>query len=213
MQCLFLIGAFLLLEGFACSVFAQQPIVTPGKEPGTYTVSVPKGGTRPPGTFPKETSEHVKKIIAPGFEGAKLEMRLDPYQRGKKAPNSSFDGLVAKSTLGKDERFVCELVPEISSDSTRFTLFTFFPWGAKYSYMYASSGHTLRYVKFAALPPDATGVVPVMLCYEDDAAHTVTKKIAALCPKDASGCMDPKYRERLLKELDRCMLLYYTVSK
>lgn len=201
---------FLCMVGY--SAYAQQPIVKPGKKPGTYTVSAPKG-TRLPGTFPKETSEHMKKIIAPGFEGAKLEMRLDPYRKGRKAPNSSLDGLVLKETMKKDERFVCEIVPEISADSTRFTLFTFFPSGGRYSYMFASAGHTLRYVKFAALPQNATGLVPVVLCYEDDEDYTATKKIAALCPKDASGCIDPKYRELLLKELDNCMLMYYTVSK
>ena len=122
-------------------------------------------------------------------------------------------GLVERRTLGKDERLVCEFVPELSSDSARATLFSILPYGSSTDYMFASSGHTLRYVKFAALPQNATGLVPVVLCYEDDAELTATKKIAALCPKDASGCIDPKYRERLMKELDNCMLMYYTVSK
>lgn len=202
---------FLCMAG--CSAYAQQPVVKLGKKSGIYTVSTPKGA-RPADTFPKETSEHVKKIIAPGFDQAKVEIRCDPFKGGKKAPNDTFmSGLVERRTLGKDERLVCEFVPELSSDSARATLFSILPYGSSTDYMFASSGHTLRYVKFAALPQNATGLVPVVLCYEDDAEHTATKKIAALCPKDASGCIDPKYRERLMKELDNCMLMYYTVSK
>lgn len=195
-----LILSFIMACGFSTMTAQVRP--TP---PGVVRITTPQGGGNVP--KPDKTAEWMKHVIVIPKEETQFFLMIKEYKNGVYASDRMDEDRILYSIMDKGDKAIFELVPDLSNPA-KLSLFVYVESGNWLKTRYVIQGYKLKYIRYEeAIPPNAEGVIPLLLVYGDTPSDSIEKEIAKLSVK---GRLPAKYvmGTSLFKKLPHCMIVY-----
>ena len=180
---------------------------------GFTTKSVPRGD-KSSTPQPSDDSERIKYRIEIKRDSSSYTLKADKYENGVYISDHIFlEELDFIGKVYKGDIIFFEMVPDIS-DLSKMTLFTYFPYGTRYTYLDNPGSKQIKYRKFVNVDHAKFNMIPLMICYIDDEQNNAEKLLDKYSKENLITINSKnELQEKILKNITKCLLVYYNLTK
>lgn len=181
-----------------------------GLNSGYTAISVNKND-RSRDIIPAKDAERFKMRFTIKNDAAYFTLKAEKLKYAKHFEDQYYnDRIIYWPDLKKGEIVFFELVPDISL-SNKLTLFTYFPQMTSFKFMNCPENNHFKYKLFEIPTKQNNNSGPLMLIYIDDKDNNIEKLVNKYCNNNLITNSPNKY-EKLLKEIELCMLIHYEMD-
>ena len=176
------------------------------------TVNVPRGD-RSLTINPSNDSEKIRYDIEISKDSTFFSLRVDEFEKGVHKSKGVFDILVYKHIVYKGNKFVFEMIPDVSGLSNMI-LFTYFPgMSSSTPLLKRDDTQQIKYKKFKDADQSKQSWIPLLLCYVDDGMNMV-ENLLEYYSKDGhiSITEHEEVQNRIFNNIEKYAIVYYDLS-